>query len=395
LEASELGGLTPRRSPVDDPLAAAAQRELSQMLDEELDLLPERFRRAVVLCYLEGRSTAEAAERLGCPRGTVLSRLATAREKLRVRLLRRGVAPTVAGLSWTASADAPAALVAPTVRAVVANTATPQVIDLCDGVLRAMILSKLKLTAAVLMTVGLIGGGAGWIALTPGGPGVALAGTQAKGDAPQSDQAQEQQRRVEQRAELLKVELAQAEDRLRQQENIWAKERIDARLQLAEAEIRLRSTEKMLANALPTAEELEQLRLESDIAGLRSDLSDALKKSVKGEKEPQIEKWQSSLKQAEDQLRMRREPYGHLRADLLHARRAMVTADEQISLLDRLTALERRAGQSRVEELQDRLSQVRGTTGRHDSVERKVQNLERKLDDVLRELTDLRRDLKK
>src|SRR5437762_2342668 len=75
-----------------EPFDAAAHRELCQVLDEELDRLPERFRRAVVLCYLEGTTTEEAARRLGCPRGTVLSRLAAARAKLRARLSKRGVA---------------------------------------------------------------------------------------------------------------------------------------------------------------------------------------------------------------------------------------------------------------------------------------------------------------
>ena len=57
--------------------------------------LPKRFRTAVVLCYLEGQTHEKAAEQLDCPVGTIKSRLATAREKLRQRLTRRGVAPAV------------------------------------------------------------------------------------------------------------------------------------------------------------------------------------------------------------------------------------------------------------------------------------------------------------
>ena len=56
----------------------------------EIERLPERFRAPVVLHYFEGLSTEATAQRLGCARGTVLSRLARARERLRRRLERRG-----------------------------------------------------------------------------------------------------------------------------------------------------------------------------------------------------------------------------------------------------------------------------------------------------------------
>jgi uncharacterized protein (TIGR03067 family) len=62
------------------------------VLDEELDRLPVHFRAAVVLCYLEGLKTEEAARQLGCARGTILSRLARARDRLRSRLAKRGIA---------------------------------------------------------------------------------------------------------------------------------------------------------------------------------------------------------------------------------------------------------------------------------------------------------------
>jgi RNA polymerase sigma factor (sigma-70 family) len=67
-----------------------------QELFEEIDRLPETFRQPVVLCYLEGLSTEQAALRLGCARGTILSRLARARDRLRQRLERSGVAPSLA-----------------------------------------------------------------------------------------------------------------------------------------------------------------------------------------------------------------------------------------------------------------------------------------------------------
>ena len=80
-------------------------------LHEELDRLPERFRAVIVLCYLEGLACEAAAVRLGLPVGTVKSRLARGRERLRGRLIRRGLAP-VAGLLATllSPETAPAAL---------------------------------------------------------------------------------------------------------------------------------------------------------------------------------------------------------------------------------------------------------------------------------------------
>ncbi|HKB39867.1 MAG TPA: RNA polymerase sigma factor, partial [Gemmataceae bacterium] len=82
-----------------DPVARATLSELGAILDQEVQRLPARYRDAVLLCHLEGLSTAEAAVRLGCPSGTLKSRLVKARELLRTRLLRRSVALSVTALA--------------------------------------------------------------------------------------------------------------------------------------------------------------------------------------------------------------------------------------------------------------------------------------------------------
>ena len=60
-------------------------------LDQEISRLPKRFQIPVALCHLEGKTVSEAALQLGWPRGTVASRLARARRRLRTRLARRGL----------------------------------------------------------------------------------------------------------------------------------------------------------------------------------------------------------------------------------------------------------------------------------------------------------------
>jgi RNA polymerase sigma factor (sigma-70 family) len=72
--------------------------ELRSVIDEEIRRLPERYRLPLVLCHLEGLRHEEAAQRLGCPVGTVESRLSRARQQLRSRLSRRGLAPTAQAL---------------------------------------------------------------------------------------------------------------------------------------------------------------------------------------------------------------------------------------------------------------------------------------------------------
>lgn len=74
--------------PADEP----ADREERELLRAEVDRLPQAFRTVIVMCCLEGRSQSEAAEQLGVPVGTVESRLARARDRLRRGLMARGLA---------------------------------------------------------------------------------------------------------------------------------------------------------------------------------------------------------------------------------------------------------------------------------------------------------------
>jgi RNA polymerase sigma factor (sigma-70 family) len=71
------------------------RREERSVIEEEIARLPKIYREPLILCYLEGLTNEEAAERIGCRYGTLVSQLSRGREMLRLRLARRGLAPEV------------------------------------------------------------------------------------------------------------------------------------------------------------------------------------------------------------------------------------------------------------------------------------------------------------
>ena len=152
-----------RHRPSADALQAVLWRDVGAILDEEIRRLPDRVRAPFILCYLEGATNDAAARDLGCPTGTVLSRLSKARELLRTRLTRRGL---VLSAGFLAAIPCDAAPRVPTVLAEVAcgmaagaggnsPAVAPAVVALADSVLRSG-WSTLGVTAAAGVMIGIV-----------------------------------------------------------------------------------------------------------------------------------------------------------------------------------------------------------------------------------------------
>src|SRR5262245_37775238 len=170
-------------SPEAGPGASAEHDDGAAVVHEEVVRLPELYRTPIVLCYFEGLTHDEAAARLSWPVGTVRSRLARARDRLRTRLTRRGVAaPSTIGplAAWLISGQSPSAA-SPAILAATAVSSLPVHVPaslaraavrvaagqpaagswsaasliLADGVLKTMLLKKLTVAGGLFASLGI------------------------------------------------------------------------------------------------------------------------------------------------------------------------------------------------------------------------------------------------
>jgi len=159
-------------SPLDEELAVAPEdnsmngESLRPIIDEEIARLPDHYRSVFVLCQLQELTKADAAKQLGCPEGTVSSRLMRAREMLRTRLLRRGV--TLGTLAFvdellctgSVSAHLAQSTVGMAMKVALGSSlsacVSSTVLHLAQGATPTMVLSKLQLAAVgVVLATGL------------------------------------------------------------------------------------------------------------------------------------------------------------------------------------------------------------------------------------------------
>jgi RNA polymerase sigma factor (sigma-70 family) len=158
-----------------DPLDLLTVREMLGLLDREIRALREAYRLPVVLCDLEGRTQEEAAGLLGWTLGSLRGRLLRGRKQLKARLERRGLAlpagvalPLVPAALQAAGPVVPPQLVASVTGAAVRFSAHPvaaelsgPAVEMAKEGLRIMMLSKVKLVSAAVLTMTVFVAGAG------------------------------------------------------------------------------------------------------------------------------------------------------------------------------------------------------------------------------------------
>ncbi len=149
---------------VDSEVSAIESHEDWATLHDELGALPRFFREPLILCYLDGFSQKQAAAELRCPLGTIQSRLARGKAKLRARLEKRGVvlspAFAVANELALQGCPTPQAWAEVTVRVAMQfaqskggfiRGASAASVVLAEETVRAIVLTKLKVVATAIM----------------------------------------------------------------------------------------------------------------------------------------------------------------------------------------------------------------------------------------------------
>jgi RNA polymerase sigma factor (sigma-70 family) len=151
-----------------DPLT---WNEVQAALHDELARLSENLRAAILLCYFEGLTQDEAAQRLGCKPRTLKAWVARGRDKLRHRLARRGLTlpaglsvplllpdPSSAGISGRVAESTAEAACAFRSGSGIAGLVTAQSLLLATGALQQMAIMQTSLCGGLILAVGIVFG---------------------------------------------------------------------------------------------------------------------------------------------------------------------------------------------------------------------------------------------
>ena len=288
--------------------------EAVPLMHEEIARLPDRYRTPVLLCFLEGLTHAEAAQRLNWPIGTVAGRVARAKSILHRRLSQRGL-PALSlmalatGFERTSAARSPS-LIAATRQAalsyiarksVVHSPTSTQVLLLANGAVRTMTVAKLKWAACTALLAGsLLTGGVWAVAQVPGGtsPAEEPKGTSLAKAAPSKEPKPSTKLRElqKERIKALEEHIDGLFDRIKiGKSNLLTLfntygELLDAKLELAEtpaAEL------AALEGALKQFEEIEKKVVQLEIAGIMAKQDAAQARAARLKAEIRLEKWKA------------------------------------------------------------------------------------------------------
>jgi RNA polymerase sigma factor (sigma-70 family) len=380
-----------------------ADSDWREVLDHEVQRLPRRYRTPFILCYLEGKTHAEAARLLACPPGTIASRLAWARERLRARLTARGLTLPAALACLIVPAEAEGASLAvliatalQTARMIATGTLTgsetisAHVTAWSKGVVRAMFLSKVQGVATLVLVSVLIGAGGGmvWQRVQAGGADSALSDEPVAQTSPQPQQKSKVSRppadpkpAALSEVDELRVELAKAEVEYRDLEDRWVRRMADARREVWEQEHAQRSKKARLtfeAKRTTRALEMAESRYEK--------LTNTLDGPINGPVglETLQKKQQEAQKQAE-QLSAKLLEYELALAELGEPSRLKL----QIESLETQRAVEVGHVRRRMEAIERKLHAASGDAG-----DGRMQELERKVDAVARAVEELRKAMR-
>lgn len=148
----------------------SSKHRIDHRIDQELAMLPGKLKEAIVLCDLEGLTQREAAQRCGCPEGTMSARLTRGRRLLANRLSQKDIAvgtgllamllrprPGAAMSYRLLSSTAQGALAHVTGAGTATGLLSANAISLAQGACQTMFLSKKNLAIVVLAMVGIVG----------------------------------------------------------------------------------------------------------------------------------------------------------------------------------------------------------------------------------------------